>query len=302
MSTLTRNDHIRRVVVVLAEIFCVVGTLVGVGVLGTSVSQTSGVPWRPTPPSSRRRRPPSRSGASSTSASSSTRSGSSCRATRRPNRVRSTGWLAAVSMVLNAAWLLVTQQGWIWVSVVVILALAVTLGLLVQRLSREPARDLVEKVVLDGTFGLYLGWVAVATCANVTAALVDSDVDLGSTAASSPPPSSCSSPPPSESCFARALRGPVGRRGRHGLGPGLDRRRPPHRRAEVDDHRGRGRGRRRCRGGGGRPLPPGRRRRPRRPAEPGQRQRLSGCRPARRDAPGRAGTVGSTPTLASGAG
>ena len=34
-------------------------------------------------------------------------------------RTRSTGWLAAVSMLLNAGWLLVTQQGWIWVSVVV---------------------------------------------------------------------------------------------------------------------------------------------------------------------------------------
>jgi hypothetical protein len=33
-------------------------------------------------------------------------------------------------------------------------------------------------VVLDGTFGAYLGWVAVATCANVTAALVDSGVNL----------------------------------------------------------------------------------------------------------------------------
>lgn len=36
-----------------------------------------------------------------------------------------------------------------------------------------------ERVLLDGTFGLYLGWVAVATCANITAALVDSGVDLG---------------------------------------------------------------------------------------------------------------------------
>jgi hypothetical protein len=95
------------------------------------------------------------------------------------DRVRSTGWLAAASMLLNAAWLLVTQQGWIWVSVVVILALALVLGLLVVRLGAEPARSWPERIVLDWTFGLYLGWVAVATCANVTAALVDSGVDLG---------------------------------------------------------------------------------------------------------------------------
>ena len=32
-------------------------------------------------------------------------------------------------MVLNAAWLLVTQVGWLWPSVAIIVALVVTLGL-----------------------------------------------------------------------------------------------------------------------------------------------------------------------------
>jgi hypothetical protein len=35
----------------------------------------------------------------------------------------------------------------------------------------------VEKVVVDGTFGLYLGWVAIATAANITATLVASGVN-----------------------------------------------------------------------------------------------------------------------------
>ena len=180
MATLTRNDQVRRIIVVLAEIFCVVGTLVGVGVLGTDVSQTSG-------------------GALSADATLIAPATTAFTIwtpiyigllvytvwqflpkNATTDRVRSTGWLAAVSMVLNAAWLLVTQQGWIWVSVVVILALAVTLGVLISRLCRERAASTVERVVVDGTFGLYLGWVAVASCANVTAALVDGGVDLGS--------------------------------------------------------------------------------------------------------------------------
>ena len=180
MATLTRNDQVRRIVVVLAEIFCVVGTLVGVGVLGTDVSQTSG-------------------GALSADATLIAPATTAFTIwtpiyvgllvytvwqllpkNATAERVRSTGWLAAVSMVLNAAWLLVTQQGWIWVSVVVILALAVTLGVLIQRLSAERAGSTFEKIFVDGTFGLYLGWVAVASCANVTAALVDGGVDLGS--------------------------------------------------------------------------------------------------------------------------
>ena len=76
-------------------------------------------------------------------------------------------------MALNAAWLLVTQQGWLWTSVVVILALVLVLGLLVRRLADLGAPSaLAERVVVDGTFGLYLGWVCVAVCANVTATLV----------------------------------------------------------------------------------------------------------------------------------
>jgi TspO/MBR family protein len=170
------TDRARQVVVTLAEVFCVVGTLVGVGVLGTRVQETAG-------------------GALSAEATRIAPAGPAFsiwsviylgllaytvwqwlprNATSR--RTRSTGWLAAVSMVLNAAWLLVTQQGWIWVSVVVIVALAVVLGLLVRGLTQHPASGTLERVVVDGTFGLYLGWVAVATCANVTAAFVSSGV------------------------------------------------------------------------------------------------------------------------------
>lgn len=179
---LTTTDQVRRIAVIAAEVFCVVGTLVGVGVIGTRVEESSG-------------------GALAATATLVAPAGpafsiwtpiylgllayavwQALPANAVGDRVRSTGWLAAVSMVLNAAWLLVTQQGWIWVSVVVIVALALTLGVLVQRLTREPAATTVERVVLDVTFGLYLGWVAVATCANITAALVDSGVDLGVTA------------------------------------------------------------------------------------------------------------------------
>lgn len=83
-----------------------------------------------------------------------------------------TAGLAAISMVLNALWLLVTQAGWLEVSVVVIVALLLVLGLLLGRLHDRPGDGWVEWVVVDGTFGLYLGWVCVAVCANIAAALV----------------------------------------------------------------------------------------------------------------------------------
>ena len=179
---LTTADQVRRVAVIAAEVFCVVGTLFGIGVIGTRVEESSG-------------------GALAATATLVAPAGPAfsiwtpiyvgllayavwqalpVNAVRA--RVRSTGWLAAASMVLNAAWLLVTQQGWIWASVVVIVALALTLGTLVERLTHVPSSTTWDRVLLDGTFGLYLGWVAVATCANITAALVDSGVDLGATA------------------------------------------------------------------------------------------------------------------------
>ncbi|MDV3222415.1 tryptophan-rich sensory protein [Intrasporangium sp.] len=184
-DSLTRADRLRRLAVVVAEIFCLVGTLVGIGVIGQRVEESAG-------------------GALSDDATLIAPAGPAFsiwtpiylgllaytvwqfvpRNAGR-SRTRATGWLAAASMVLNAVWLLVTQQGWIWVSVVVIVALLVVLVVLVSRLGRERATDGWERLTVDVTFGLYLGWVSVATFANIAAALVDSgnDVGVGSNAA-----------------------------------------------------------------------------------------------------------------------
>ncbi|MGC1207099.1 MAG: tryptophan-rich sensory protein [Ornithinimicrobium sp.] len=177
MATATRNDRLRQVSVTAAEIFCVVGTLYGVGVLGTRVEESSG-------------------GALAADATRLAPAGPAfsiwsviylglaaytvwqwlpSQAVRSLHR--GIGWLAAASMVLNAAWLLVTQQGWIWASVGVIFALALVLGVLLKRLTAMPRSGVADRVIVDGTFGLYLGWVAVATCANVTAAFVSSGVE-----------------------------------------------------------------------------------------------------------------------------
>jgi hypothetical protein len=172
----TGRDRARQVGVTVSEVLCVLGTLLGIGLLGgTEVENTAG-------------------GALSAEATRIAPAGPAFSIwsviylglaaytvwqwlpSSVTERTRSTGWLAAVSMLLNAGWLLVTQQGWIWASVVVIVALALVLGELLRRLTRRPTAGRVERVVVDGTFGRYLGWVAVATCANVTAALVASGV------------------------------------------------------------------------------------------------------------------------------
>lgn len=83
---------------------------------------------------------------------------------------------AALTMVLNGVWLLVVQAGAIWLSVAVIAVLALLLGRVVQLLGRFPSGGRLETAFTDGSFGLYLGWVSIATVANVAAALVYSGV------------------------------------------------------------------------------------------------------------------------------
>ena len=105
-------------------------------------------------------------------------------AQREDPRQRAIGWLAAASMVLNAAWLLVVQAGSVWGSVVVMAALLIVLVLILERMRATRSSSGVETVLVDGTFGLYLGWVTVAAIANVAAAAASSepgDLGLGAT-------------------------------------------------------------------------------------------------------------------------
>lgn len=94
-------------------------------------------------------------------------------AQRRDERQRRVGWLVAASMLLNAAWVLSIQADAILLSVPVIVVLLVTLLVVFIRLVSTLPRSRVEVVVVDGTMGLYLGWVCIATVANVAAVLTD---------------------------------------------------------------------------------------------------------------------------------
>ncbi|MCB0911853.1 MAG: hypothetical protein KDB60_09605 [Propionibacteriaceae bacterium] len=171
------SDRVRQVVVTASAVFMVVGTLFGIGLIGTPVENSAGGSLS----------------ATATLLAPAVRAFSIWSviyagliayvvwqwlpSNATSPRARRIGALSAVSMVLNGAWLLVTQAGWLWASVVVILGLAATLGELMRRLGRPTRAGSVEKLLVDGTFGLYLGWVSIATAANITAALVASGVN-----------------------------------------------------------------------------------------------------------------------------
>ena len=172
------SDRVRQWLVTGGAVFMIFGTLYGFGLIGTPVEQSSGGSLS----------------AEATLLAPAVRAFSIWSviyigligyvvwqwlpANTASPRARRIGWLSALSMALNGLWLLVVQVGALWVSVAVILALAVTLGELMRRLG-DPGAGSAEKLLVDGTFGLYLGWVAVATLANITATLVASGVDPG---------------------------------------------------------------------------------------------------------------------------
>ncbi|WP_378145004.1 tryptophan-rich sensory protein [Cnuibacter sp. UC19_7] len=96
--------------------------------------------------------------------------------------LRAIGVPVAASMLLNAAWILSIQFDALWLSVPLIVLLLVSLlwvlGVLRRRRpgagrSAGPAQALL----VDGVFGLYLGWVTIATVANIAAALTAAGFD-----------------------------------------------------------------------------------------------------------------------------
>ena len=92
---------------------------------------------------------------------------------RARDRQRSLGWLIALPMVLNGLWLVTVQFLSVWATVVCIILLLAALVITYLRAvrTREPADGWLDGILIDVVTGLHLGWVALATVANIAAAL-----------------------------------------------------------------------------------------------------------------------------------
>lgn len=88
---------------------------------------------------------------------------------RRNERQRALGWGIALSEVLNGLWLVAAQFTTLPLTVLTIALLLATLGVVFRRIVAEPGRGVVEAILVDGVTGLHLGWVTLATVANVSA-------------------------------------------------------------------------------------------------------------------------------------
>lgn len=95
-------------------------------------------------------------------------------------RLRAVAWWVLASMLLNALWIGVVQAGSVGASVVVILTLLVVLAVVFVRLVRLPHTGRATSLITDAAMGFYLGWVSIATLANIAAFLTVAEVgELG---------------------------------------------------------------------------------------------------------------------------
>jgi hypothetical protein len=81
--------------------------------------------------------------------------------------VNNIGWLFALTCALNAAWIV------FWHYEQLPLSLLVMAGLLISLIYINIGLKEVEPGITKAAFGIYLGWICIATIANVTAVLVN---------------------------------------------------------------------------------------------------------------------------------
>ena len=80
--------------------------------------------------------------------------------------VNALGWLFAISCILNALWIVAWHHEKLYISVILMLLLLATLIIINYRLVT------FSESISKAAFGVYLGWICIATIANITALLV----------------------------------------------------------------------------------------------------------------------------------
>ncbi|WP_336630649.1 MULTISPECIES: tryptophan-rich sensory protein [unclassified Microbacterium] len=100
----------------------------------------------------------------------------------RARQRRVGGWIA-LTAVLNGAWLLAAQFANLVATVAVIILLLAALGATLRLLVLSPPEGWADRILMDATVGIHLGWVSLATVADVTAWLAADVVTVPDAAA-----------------------------------------------------------------------------------------------------------------------
>lgn len=173
-STDSRSDITRQIAVIAAFVFMIIGDAVGLGAFGGTPIQDA------------------QNGAFSPDASYLTPSTEAfgiwtpiylglaiytvwqaLPGQRARGRQRALGWLIALTMVLNGLWLVTVQFLGVWATVVAIVLLLIALSVtyLSAARTRQRSDGWLDAALIDVVTGLHLGWVTLATVANVAVGL-----------------------------------------------------------------------------------------------------------------------------------
>lgn len=80
--------------------------------------------------------------------------------------------LFVINAILNALWIVMWHYGFVFVSLIIMIGLLVTL-IKIAAIINNSKFDTNEKLITKAPFGVYFGWITIATIANVTVFLVD---------------------------------------------------------------------------------------------------------------------------------
>ncbi len=90
-------------------------------------------------------------------------------AQRENPRLRQTGWWFVLSSIANSIWLFLWHYGYYGLSVLAMLTLLISLIIIYQRLGvGQQVVPPLERWLVQLTFSIYMGWITVATIANIT--------------------------------------------------------------------------------------------------------------------------------------
>jgi benzodiazapine receptor len=88
------------------------------------------------------------------------------------------GWLFVLSSIINIAWLFLWQYKLLSASVILMFLLLATLILIYTRLGIGKSQvTLQEKLAIHTPFSVYLGWITIASIANVSVTMVSANWD-----------------------------------------------------------------------------------------------------------------------------
>ena len=94
--------------------------------------------------------------------------------------IQSIGYWFAINSLLNIAWIFAWHYQLIPLSLGIMIGLLLTLIIIYSNINRhKDLADLTEKAFVLFPFSIYLGWICVATIANISVVLYDSDLLSG---------------------------------------------------------------------------------------------------------------------------